>query len=100
MSDRSADVYAITDTRNDAISDGLRSLTVQSSVFCTSELHSPWGFSIERPTIAKFHLVPSGEYGTEAALAKASKRERGETLGAHRAAARGAPEINLVASAA
>ncbi|HUA71411.1 MAG TPA: hypothetical protein VMA96_10025 [Solirubrobacteraceae bacterium] len=39
-------------------------------------------------------------YGTEAALAKAFKRERGETLGAHRPAARGAPEINVAASAA
>ncbi len=38
-------------------------------------------------------------YGTESALSKAFKRERGETLGAHRAAARGTPDINLVASA-
>lgn len=30
-------------------------------------------------------------YATEADLAKVSKRERGETLGAHRAAARGFP---------
>jgi transcriptional regulator GlxA family with amidase domain len=37
-------------------------------------------------------------YGTEAALAKAFKRERGETLGTHRAMARGTPEVALVAS--
>jgi AraC family transcriptional regulator, activator of mtrCDE len=34
---------------------------VQSSVFCTSELHAPWGFSVERSTVAKFHLVLAGE---------------------------------------
>jgi AraC-like DNA-binding protein len=39
----------------------LRSLSVQSSVFCTSELHAPWGFSVERSTVAKFHLVLAGE---------------------------------------
>jgi AraC family transcriptional regulator, activator of mtrCDE len=54
-------VDAITDTRDDAISDVLRSLSVQSSVFCTSELHAPWGFSVERSTVAKFHLVLAGE---------------------------------------
>jgi transcriptional regulator GlxA family with amidase domain len=39
-------------------------------------------------------------YATEAALAKAFKRERGETLGERRASARGTPEINLVSSRA
>jgi transcriptional regulator GlxA family with amidase domain len=38
-------------------------------------------------------------YATEAALAKAFKRERGETLGQHRAAARGTPRIELAAAA-
>jgi AraC-like DNA-binding protein len=38
-------------------------------------------------------------YATEAALGKAFKRERGETLGAHRAAARGTPPIGLAAAA-
>jgi transcriptional regulator GlxA family with amidase domain len=37
-------------------------------------------------------------YATEAALAKAFKRERGETLGTHRAMARGTPEVAVVAS--
>ena len=39
-------------------------------------------------------------YATEAALAKAFKRERAETLGAHRAAARGVPHVRVLASAA
>jgi AraC-like DNA-binding protein len=38
-------------------------------------------------------------YATEAALAKAFKRERGETPGQHRAATRGEPRISLVGSA-
>ena len=38
-------------------------------------------------------------YATDAALSKAFRRERGETLGAHRATARSAPDIALVASA-
>jgi AraC-like DNA-binding protein len=44
----------------DAISDALRSLRVQSSVFCMSELRSPWGFRVESSTVAKFHLVLAG----------------------------------------
>jgi len=44
----------------DAISDALRSLSVQSSVFCMSELHAPWGFTVESSTVAKFHLVLAG----------------------------------------
>jgi AraC-like DNA-binding protein len=48
-------------THDDAISEALRALTVQSSVFCTSELHAPWGFRVESSTVAKFHLVLAGE---------------------------------------
>jgi AraC-like DNA-binding protein len=44
----------------DAVSDLLRSLAVESSVFCTSELHAPWSFSVESSTVAKFHLVLEG----------------------------------------
>jgi AraC-like DNA-binding protein len=51
----------ITATQDDAISVALRSLTVQSSVFCTSELRAPWGFRVENSTVAKFHLVLAGE---------------------------------------
>jgi AraC-like DNA-binding protein len=47
-------------TSPDAVSDVLRSLSVQSSVFCTSELHGPWGFRVDPSAIAKFHLVLSG----------------------------------------
>jgi AraC-like DNA-binding protein len=61
LSDRSDDVDPIAATPDDAISDALRSLIVRSSVFCTSELHAPWGFSVERSPVAKFHLVLAGE---------------------------------------
>jgi AraC-like DNA-binding protein len=44
----------------DAVSDLLRSLAVESSVFCMSELRAPWGFSVERSSVAKFHLVLEG----------------------------------------
>jgi AraC-like DNA-binding protein len=54
-------VDAITDTPDDPVSDALRSLSVLSSVFCTSELRAPWGFSVEASTVAKFHLVLAGE---------------------------------------
>ena len=47
-------------TRTDDISEALRSLSVQSSVFCTSHLRAPWGFSVEGSTVAKFHLVLAG----------------------------------------
>ena len=52
---------AITGNQDDAISDALRALSVQSSVFCTSELRAPWGFRVESSTVAKFHLVLAGE---------------------------------------
>jgi AraC-like DNA-binding protein len=54
-------VDALAATQADAISDALRSLSVQSSVFCTSDLRAPWGFSVEGSTVAKFHLVLAGE---------------------------------------
>jgi AraC-like DNA-binding protein len=53
-------VDVIVPTEADAISDALRSLSVQSSVFCMSELHAPWGFRVESSTVAKFHLVLAG----------------------------------------
>jgi AraC-like DNA-binding protein len=52
---------ALVTTQTDAISEALRSLSVQSSVFCTSELRAPWGFSVESSTVAKFHLVLAGD---------------------------------------
>jgi AraC family transcriptional regulator, alkane utilization regulator len=51
---------AIVPTRADAVSDALRSLRVHSSVFCTSELRAPWGFSVAASPVAKFHLVLAG----------------------------------------
>jgi AraC-like DNA-binding protein len=38
----------------------LRALSVQSSVFCTSDLRAPWGFHIEQSSVSKFHLVLAG----------------------------------------
>ena len=47
-------------TSSDSVSDALRALTVQSSIFCTSVLRAPWGFTVEDSPVAKFHLVLSG----------------------------------------
>lgn len=60
MSDRSEHVDVLVPPEADAVSDALRSLSVQSSVFCMSELHAPWGFTVEGSTVAKFHLVLAG----------------------------------------
>jgi AraC-like DNA-binding protein/mannose-6-phosphate isomerase-like protein (cupin superfamily) len=53
-------VDRLAQTQADSVSDALRSLSVHSSVFCTSELRAPWGFRVEHSTVAKFHLVLTG----------------------------------------
>src|SRR5215469_8647180 len=45
----------------DSVSDMLTALTVQSSVYCLSELRAPWGFEVGGANVAKFHLVLEGE---------------------------------------
>lgn len=50
--------------------------------------------------LSHYEIAHLSGYATEAALAKAFKRERGETPGEHRAAARGEPRIGVVGSAA
>jgi AraC-like DNA-binding protein/mannose-6-phosphate isomerase-like protein (cupin superfamily) len=45
---------------SDAVSDALRLLNVRSTVFCLSELGSPWAFRVEGTDVAKFHLVLAG----------------------------------------
>jgi AraC family transcriptional regulator, alkane utilization regulator len=59
LSNRSS-VERLTVTQADSVSEALRSLSVQSSVFCTSELRAPWGFRVEGSSVAKFHLVLAG----------------------------------------
>ena len=44
----------------DTVSGLLSSLTVQSSVYCLSELRAPWGFQVSGANVAKFHLVLEG----------------------------------------
>jgi AraC-like DNA-binding protein/mannose-6-phosphate isomerase-like protein (cupin superfamily) len=46
---------------DDTLSELLRSLRVQSTVFCLAELGAPWGFSVPRRRVASFHLVLAGE---------------------------------------
>jgi AraC-like DNA-binding protein len=44
----------------DAVTELLSALTVQSSVYCLSELTAPWGFRVDGANAAKFHLVLEG----------------------------------------
>lgn len=44
----------------DPVSDALRAFNVHSVIFCQSELHAPWGFTVDGSPIAKFHLVLEG----------------------------------------
>src|SRR5215469_3722546 len=44
----------------DAVTDLLTSLKVHSSVYCLSELRSPWGFEVDGANVAKFHFVLEG----------------------------------------
>lgn len=44
----------------DALSGILHAVNVRSSVFCVSQLGSPWGFRVDTSPAAKFHLVLRG----------------------------------------
>lgn len=44
----------------DTVSEVLRSYGVRSTIFCLSELRTPWAFSVEGEPVAKFHLVLEG----------------------------------------
>ena len=45
----------------DPVSDLLRSVRVQSTVYCRSSLYVPWGFRVEAKASASFHLLTDGE---------------------------------------
>ena len=44
----------------DEVTDLLSQIQVRSTVFCLSELRSPWGFRVEGRNVAKFHLMLEG----------------------------------------
>jgi AraC-like DNA-binding protein len=46
---------------DDGLSSLLRQVHVRSVVYCLSEFTAPWGFSVERSPLAKFHVVLEGE---------------------------------------
>jgi AraC-like DNA-binding protein/mannose-6-phosphate isomerase-like protein (cupin superfamily) len=50
----------LTTATRDNIDVLLAGLKVNSSVYCLSELRSPWGFRVEGRHVAKFHLVLDG----------------------------------------
>src|SRR5690242_2777551 len=44
----------------DSLSTLLRDLKVHSVVYCLSDFAAPWGFSVERSPVAKFHVLLNG----------------------------------------
>jgi AraC-like DNA-binding protein len=44
----------------DRLSGMLREIRVRSVVYCLSDFTAPWGFSVERSPVAKFHLMLDG----------------------------------------
>jgi AraC-like DNA-binding protein len=44
----------------DGLSRVLRKINVRSVVYCLSDFAAPWGFSVERSPVAKFHLILDG----------------------------------------
>jgi hypothetical protein len=44
----------------DGLSSLLRDVRVRSVVYCLSDFAEPWGFSVERSPVAKFHVLLHG----------------------------------------
>ena len=44
----------------DGLSSLLRDVRVRSVVYCLSDFAAPWGFSVERSPVAKFHVLLHG----------------------------------------
>src|SRR5690349_14362134 len=44
----------------DGLSSLLRDVTVRSVVYCLSDFAAPWGFSVQRSPVAKFHVLLHG----------------------------------------
>jgi len=44
----------------DGLGSLLRDVNVRSVVYCLSEFAAPWGFSVERSPVAKFHVILNG----------------------------------------
>jgi hypothetical protein len=46
--------------RDHGLSSVLRGVNVRSVVYCLSDFTTPWGFSVERSPVAKFHVLLQG----------------------------------------
>jgi len=44
----------------DGLSSLLLDITVRSVVYCLSDFAAPWGFSVQRSPVAKFHVLLHG----------------------------------------
>lgn len=47
--------------RADPVTELLRFVRVQSTVYCRSEMHAPWGFRVAARDTASFHLLTEGD---------------------------------------
>jgi AraC-like DNA-binding protein len=53
-------MHRIVGPKEDGLSSALRDLKVRSVVYCLSDFTAPWGFSVERSAVAKFHVLLHG----------------------------------------
>jgi transcriptional regulator GlxA family with amidase domain len=79
-----------------ALATRFRLLTGDSPMHCLRRVRLSHAASLLATTrLSQAHIAHLTGYANEAALAKAFKRERGETLGRHRSAARALPPLQL-----
>ena len=45
----------------DVLTDVLRSVHIQGSLYCRSKMSAPWGFRVPRRDTATFHVVTGGQ---------------------------------------
>ena len=51
---------SLTNFQEDVLADVLRSIHLQSTLYCRAKMGAPWGFRVSRREVASFHLVTGG----------------------------------------
>ena len=51
----------LTNFQEDVLADVLRSIHLQSTLYCRAKMGAPWGFRVSRREVASFHLVTGGK---------------------------------------
>jgi Cupin len=73
--------FKIGSTPLDGLSSVLREVKVRSVVYCLSDFAAPWGFSVERSPVAKFHVLLHG--AAALAVPQQTPRTRPEFAAVH-----------------